>query len=158
MLRNLYEAIEKEEERITSALYDIYDSLFYKDCSESLLSRQDKLMLINLVKEYQYDEDGYYKYPIQATKDFIINYLRRKLGFSTTKSGKRIGAVLSVSNRTYKGTPISCPVAIVTNFSELKEVKKKIENKYGECEISYVSINDLYEINEEDIKEMNLND
>lgn len=158
MLENLYTAIEKEEERIICALHDIYDSLFYKDCSEALLSQQDKLMLIDLVKEYQYDEDGYYKYPVQSTKDFIINYLRRKLGFSTTKSGKRIGAVLSVSKCTYTGTPISWPVAIVINLYELKEVKKKVEDKYGDCVISYVSLNDLYEINEKDIKEMNLND
>lgn len=66
-----------------------------------------------------------------------------------------IAIIFSVSFCTYTGTPVSWPVAVVTDRNKIDSVKEKIIAKYGDCEISYVSLNEYKELTEEDIKEVN---
>lgn len=66
-----------------------------------------------------------------------------------------VAIVFSISSCTYTGTPISWPVAVVTDKNKIDSIKKKIIDKYGDCEISYVSLNEYRELTEKDIKEVN---
>lgn len=65
-----------------------------------------------------------------------------------------IGIVFTVSQCSYTGTPVSWPVAIVTDLSKTEEIKKSIINKYGDCETYYFHINTLEPVTEEEVKNL----